>query len=290
MKIKQFSTGTFCASLLFIASVFTTSCSKDDNAVTDSKSLLKAVTTEAALKSAVASAKGGTTITISGTIYLTSTLQLLNSGTSSSKINLTGGTLNCSNMTSGWGIKLLGSYWNVTNMTVSYSPTNGVVLATGGYNYLYNVTSIYNKWGGIIIYSGSHNNLLSYCNAKENYDTQNAGQNADGFAISLSCGAGNKADHCVSYYNSDDGYDLYGAGYAVVLTNCSATYNGRGTAGNGNGFKLGSSGQSLTHTVTNCTSSNNRAWGYDGNGNTGHITTTGSGGSSNGSGLWTRIY
>src|SRR5689334_1034566 len=52
------------------------------------------VTTESALKTAVANAKAGDVITISGTINLTSTLQLLNSGTSSSKINLTGGTLN----------------------------------------------------------------------------------------------------------------------------------------------------------------------------------------------------
>ena len=43
------------------------------------------VTTEAALKTAIANAKAGDVITISGTIKLTATLQLLNSGTSSSK-------------------------------------------------------------------------------------------------------------------------------------------------------------------------------------------------------------
>lgn len=34
----------------------------------------------------------------------------------------------------------------------------------------------------------------------------------------------------------------------------------------------------------------NLSWGYDGNGNTGHITTTGSTGTGNGKGLFTRIY
>ena len=294
MKKKHFLMKALCAGFLTAALLFSISCSKEsDQALPISKSRLKTtytVTTESALKSAVAAAKAGDVITISGTINLTSTLNLTNSGSSSSYITLQGGTLNCSGFSSGWGIKLLGSYWKLQNMMLDYSPTNGIVLATGGHNYLYNVNSYYNKGGGIIIYSGSYSNTLSYCNAKQNYDTQNEGQNADGFAISLSCGSGNWADHCVSYYNSDDGFDLYAAGATVKLTYCSSTYNGRGTAGNGNGFKLGSSGQSLTHTVTYCTSSYNRAWGYDGNGNTGHITTTGSGGTGNASGLWTRVY
>ena len=76
------------------------------------------VYSESALKSAIANAKPGDVITVSGTIYLTSTLQLLNSGTSTAKINLTGGTLDCSRMSSGWCVKCNGSYWNITNMTI----------------------------------------------------------------------------------------------------------------------------------------------------------------------------
>jgi len=41
----------------------------------------------------------------------------------------------------------------------------------------------------------------------------------------------------------------------------------------------------VDHTVTNC-----KANGYDGNGNEGHITITGSGGSGNGKKLWSRTY
>lgn len=248
------------------------------------------VTTEAALKTAVANALPGDIITISGTINLTSTLQCLKSGTASAKINLTGGVLNCSGISSGWGVKVNGSYWNITNMTIKNAPDCGLVFQTGGYNYVYNVTTSYNKDSGLQVYNGAHHNNISYCTSNENYDTANGGENADGFACKLSAGAGNKFDHCTANHNSDDGWDLYGQPYTVTITNCTATNNGYGTNGDGNGFKLGSAGQNVAHTVTNCVSNNNKASGYDGNGNTGHITITGSTGSGNGGTLFYRLY
>jgi hypothetical protein len=248
------------------------------------------VTTESALRSAISSAKAGDIITVSGTIRLTSTLQLLNSGTSSSKINFTGGTLDCSGISSGWGVKCNGSYWNITNMTIKNSKDCGLVFQSGGYNYVYNVKTTDNKDSGLQIYNGAHDNNVSNCYSANNYDTQNGGENADGFACKLSAGRNNKFSGCTATGNSDDGWDLYGQPYTVTMTSCTATSNGKGNNGDGNGFKLGKSGQSVPHTVTNCTSSYNKACGYDGNGNTGHITTTGSGGTGNGKALWYRIY
>ncbi len=249
------------------------------------------VTTESALKTAVANAKAGDIITVSGTINLTSTLQLIASGTSSSKINLTGGTLNCSGMPSGsWGVKVNGSYWNITNIIIKNAPSCGIVFQTGGFNYANNITATANGDTGIQIYNGGHDDNITYCTSSENYDSVNGGENADGFTCKLSGGKNNKFDHCTAHHNSDDGWDLYGQPYTVTITNCTSSNNGFGSAGDGNGFKLGSAGQSVPHTVTNCTATSNLAWGYDGNGNTGHITTTGSGGSGNGAGLFTRIY
>ncbi|HEY4788270.1 MAG TPA: right-handed parallel beta-helix repeat-containing protein [Bacteroidales bacterium] len=273
-------------------------CQKDpitlDSTDASSAKQLKAsttVTTEAALKSAISAAKAGDVITISGTIKLTSTLQLLNSGTSSSKINLTGGTLDCSGVSSGWGVKVNGSYWNITNMTIINNPTNsGLVFQTGGYNYVYNVTTSGHHDSGLQVYNAAHDDNVSYCHSNENYDTQNGGENADGFACKLSAGKNNKFDHCTANHNSDDGWDLYGQPYTVTITYCTSTNNGQGANGDGNGFKLGSSGQSVPHTCTNCVSNNNKGCGYTGNGNTGHITTTGSTGSGNVKGLWDRIY
>jgi hypothetical protein len=248
------------------------------------------VTTESALKSAVANARPGDVITISGTIYLTSTLQLLNSGTSSAKINLTGGTLDCSRMSSGWCVKCNGSYWNITNMTIRNSPDCGLVFQSGGYNYVNKVNTTNNKDSGLQIYNGAHDVSVNNSYSAENYDTANGGENADGYACKLSAGKNNKFTSCRAYHNSDDGWDLYGQPYPVVMNSCTATNNGYGSNGDGNGFKLGKAGQSVQHSVVYSTSSNNKGCGYDGNGNTGHITTTGSGGSGNAKGLWCRIY
>jgi hypothetical protein len=247
------------------------------------------VTTESALKSAVSSASAGSVITISGTINLTSTLQLLNSGTSSAKINLTGGTLNCSGA-AGWGVKVNGSYWNITNMNINNAKTVGICFQSGGNNYVNNVNINAAGDTGYLIYNGAYNVSVNNSKSQNCYDSATGGQNADGFSCKLSGGAGNKFTGCTAYHNSDDGFDLYGQPYTVIMTSCTATNNGYGTAGNGNGFKLGKSGQTVAHSVINCTSSNNKAAGYDGNGNTGHITTTGSGGSGNGTTLWYRIY
>lgn len=249
------------------------------------------VTTESALKTAIANAAPGDIITISGTIKLTSTLQCLKSGTSSAKINFTGGTLDCSGISSGWGVKVNGSYWNITNMVIKNAPDCGLVFQTGGYNYVYNVTTTGNGDSGLQIYNGSHDNNVSYCTSSENYDAANGGENADGFACKLSAGANNLFDHCTANHNSDDGWDLYGQPYTVSIKNCTSTNNGYGGSGDGNGFKLGSAGQNVAHTVTNCVANYNKAHGYDGNGNTGHITTTGSTGTGNTlSPLFYRIY
>lgn len=289
--IKRGSTIFLLMLVMVIISLTAVGCgsSKSSSDVTAEKASIT-VTSESALKTAVKNAKAGDVIKISGTIYLTSTLQLLNSGTSSSKINLTGGTLDCSKMSSGWGVKCNGSYWNISNMNIKNSPDCGLVFQSGGNNWVYKVNTYNNQDSGIQIYNGAYNVSVNYCNSYGNYDTANGGENADGFACKLSGGKNNKFDNCKADNNSDDGWDLYGQPYTVKITNCTATNNGRGANGDGNGFKLGSSGQKVAHTVTNCTSSYNKGSGYDGNGNTGHITTTGSGGTGNGKTLFYRIY
>jgi len=245
------------------------------------------VTTEAALKTAVKNAKGGDVITISGTINLTSTLQLLNSGSSSSKINISGGTLNCSAMPSGsWGVKVNGSYWNVQNIHITRAPDCGIVFQTGGNNYVNNLLTDYCGDSGLQVYNGAYNVSVNNCRSNSNNDASNGGENADGFACKLSSGSGNKFAGCTASSNSDDGWDLYGNPNPVTITSCTANSNGSGSAGDGNGFKLGSSGQNMHHTITNSSASNNRAWGFTRNGNAkGAVSYSGLSGSGNPKGL-----
>jgi hypothetical protein len=246
------------------------------------------VTTEAALKAAVAAAKAGDIITISGTINLTSTLQLLNSGTSSSKINISGGTLNCAGVGAGnWGVKVNGSWWNVQNIHITKSPSHGIVFQTGGNNFVNNLTTDFNGDTGLDVYNGAFNTSVNNCTSTQNYDPATGGENADGFASKLSGGTGNTFTGCTSTFNSDDGFDLYGNPNPVVLTSCTANNNGKGSAGDGNGFKLGSSGQDIHHKITNSSASNNSpGWGFTRNGNAkGAVIFSGLTGSGNKAGL-----
>jgi len=94
---------------LLMLSLAIFSCQKEelfDNIATDetaNEATFKSTTvnSESKLKSAISNAKAGDKIIVSGTIKLTSTLKCSKSGTSSKKIELSGGTLDCSKMKSG---------------------------------------------------------------------------------------------------------------------------------------------------------------------------------------------
>lgn len=90
-------------------------------------------------------------------------------------------------------------------------------------------------------------NQIINCDSYYNYDVQDHGGNADGFANKLYPGPGNEwhGDRC--WGNSDDGWDLYYAAYPCLIENCWAIWNGYledGSIGvNGNGFKQGGNKQ-----------------------------------------------
>jgi hypothetical protein len=283
----------FVLLMLFVFAFFGCEKYEEDLSVESTGTTFKTsitVTNESDLKAAIKNAKPGDIITVSGTIYLTSTLQCLNSGTSSSKINFNGGILDCSRMSSGWGVKVNGSYWNIQYMDIRNAPDCGLVFQHGGNNYVNKVNTYKNGDSGLQIYNGAHDNWVQFCNSYDNYDAPNGGENADGFACKLSGGSGNVFYKCHAYHNSDDGWDLYGQPYTVKMYYCTSENNGYGSNGDGNGFKLGKSGQNVSHYVRYCNSNYNKACGYDGNGNTGHMYTEGSGGTGNGKALWYRIY
>lgn len=255
------------------------------------------VSTESALRNAVNNAKAGDTINLSANIKLYSQLQLLKSGTSSSKINFNGcgKTLDCSGISSGWGVKVNGSYWNICNMTIKNAPDCGIVFQSGGYNYVYYVKTLNNGDSGLQIYNSAHDNYIYKCESYYNYDAANGGENADGYACKLSGGKNNKFEGCIAAYNSDDGWDLYGQPYSVYFVNCEAKYNGyrqNGSTtsnGDGNGFKLGKSGQSVKHYLSGCKSHHNLACGYDGNGNTAQMSISNCSSNNNKKYQWYRI-
>jgi hypothetical protein len=244
------------------------------------------VTTADALISAVEGADDGDVITISGTISIDETVKCSGSGTSSSRITLKGGTLNFSNMdvsSSNRGIQISGNYWTISGVTIKNAGDNGICI-TGRNNNITNCNISGCADAGIQIYkSTAKNNAISGCTSTKNYDEDTGGENADGFACKLSSGTGNAFTNCTATSNSDDGYDLYNAAGAVTFSGCTASSNGKGDEGDGNGFKLGPG--NYAHSLTSCSAYNNKAWGFTRNGNTASISMSGCTGSGNGKGL-----
>lgn len=191
------------------------------------------------------------------------------------------------------GITLDGDYWHFYDIDIRNAGDNGMLLS-GNHNTIELCQFYGNHDTGLQIsrYDTSaatidlwpSYNLILNCTAYNNKDEATA-ENADGFAAKLTCGEGNVFDGCISYCNSDDGWDLYakpetGPIGVVTLRNCVAFGNGKLTDGTGsaagdmNGFKLGgSNGQCPTpHIVENCLAFYNGATGFTDNGNGGAVT------------------
>lgn len=184
------------------------------------------------------------------------------------------------------GIVLDGDYWHFYGFEITKAADNGMLLS-GNYNLIECMVFNDNQDTGLQIsrYSSSaetiddwpsYNTILN-CTSKNNCDDETM-ENADGFAAKLTCGEGNVFDGCMSYNNSDDGWDLYakeetGAIGVVTIQNCVAFRNGYTEYGegygdcDGNGFKLGGGGVGTAHVIINCLAFENLNAGFTDNNN-----------------------
>ena len=193
------------------------------------------------------------------------------------------------------GVVVDGDYWYFEGINFYGAGDNGVLLA-GNNNIFEKCVFEANRDSGLQIsrYDTTaatkdlwpSNNLIINCTAFDNCDYPDqggTGENADGFAAKLTCGEGNVFDGCISYCNSDDGWDLFAksaTGPIGVITIRNCVSFGNGTLSNGvhyangdmNGFKLGGSGVGTPHVVLNCLSFNNGATGFTDNNNPSGLT------------------
>ncbi|MBN2166861.1 MAG: carbohydrate-binding protein [Marinilabiliaceae bacterium] len=187
------------------------------------------------------------------------------------------------------GIVQDGAYWHWKGITIEKAGDNGMLLS-GNNNTIENCVFRSNNDTGLQLsrYSTSYttisqwpsNNLIVGCESYNNKDAAN--EDADGFAAKLTCGNGNIFRDCVSHHNIDDGWDLYtksdtGPIGEITFENCIAHSNGTLTdgvtsgGGDKNGFKLGSSSNSVNHVLRRCIAFNNGKHGFTDNGNIGSI-------------------
>lgn len=179
-----------------------------------------------------------------------------------------------------------GDYWHFKGFEIANAGDNGVLLA--GNNNIFELMEFTNNQdtglqisryntAAASIADWPSNNLILNCTSKNNCDDATM-ENADGFAAKLTCGEGNVFDGCMSYNNSDDGWDLFaktdtGPIGVVTIRNCAAFRNGYTEYGegfgdcDGNGFKLGGSGVGTAHVVENCIAFENLNCGFTDNNN-----------------------
>jgi hypothetical protein len=241
------------------------------------------------LASAVTKVNAGGTIYLRGGKYgLTTTVSLTKSGSSSSPINLLAYPLDTdrplldfTNQASGSrGLTLSGGYWHLYGIDV-FSAGDNCLYVSGSNNTVEFMTFSECEDSGLQLGGGAANNVVVNCDSYFNIDASQG--NADGFAVKLDVGSGNKFVGCRSWNNSDDGWDGYLRGADNVSTsyeNCWAIDNGKlksgslGT-GDGNGFKTGGSDdKTLRHNATyvRCISAGNVHDGFDHNSNRGNVT------------------
>ncbi len=220
--------------------------------------------------STIQGAKSGTTVNVSGTYNVSVRINV------PSGVTVTGpATFNFNGASAGF---VPGNNVRLNQLTVT--GVNGVgiyIYGTSG-SVINSCNAVGNKNTGIQIQaSGANNNTIQYCQSYNNVDTATYGQNADGITVKFGSGSGNVIKNCIMHNNSDDGSDLWQAGAPVTFTSCQAYSNGSLSQGNGNGFKMGASGDHNAHVYNSCISHNNSGTtgcGFTQNGNTGNVHLT----------------
>ncbi|MGB7567804.1 MAG: right-handed parallel beta-helix repeat-containing protein [Chitinivibrionales bacterium] len=184
-----------------------------------------------------------------------------------------------------FGIVISGSWVHLKGIEECCVPMNTKAnngFANNGNNNILELLNAHDNQGsGIQVGSGSGNLALN-CDSHDNYDPGStngggAGEDADGFGVHGGTTGTTTIKGCRSWWNSDDGYDFLSEEAPVTIENCYAFgaghfYYGTGEAGNGNGFKMGSSKTGVRHTIINCVAWGNRANGFYANHSSGGNT------------------
>lgn len=143
------------------------------------------------------------------------------------------------------GIKLEGNYCIIERCVFSYNGDTGIQLGFG-HDFSDSHPGISKNDGSFCAY-----NVIVDCDSYQNYDPDNYGSDADGFACKMHNGLQNWFLRCRAWNNSDDAWDLYETDYLVHIIECWGFHSGDASQhpvsggsfqGNGNGIKMGGNG------------------------------------------------
>ena len=201
------------------------------------------------------------------------------------------------------GITVKGTYLHIKGITIRYAGYKGIWLEGATYCILEQMEIYGCCNAGFQLRSGGHNTVVN-CDSHDNFDYQDNGGNADGFADKQgeAC-PGNVYIGCRSWNNSDDGWDSFQRvtnGTPTVYINCItynngpefydlskhprvlgkdanlSCFNGKdlknfANGGNPNGFKLGGKGTIHNTELYRCLAVGHRSKGFDQNNNAGNM-------------------
>lgn len=171
-----------------------------------------------------------------------------------------------------------GDYFHFKGLEIAHFKQN-----PGGYHWpafrtpgtshsIFEQISYHDNGAGMSIRGKSTDNLFLNCDFYNNADpySKPAYENADGIDLHyITAGSVNTLRGCRAYWNADDGFDCWDNNGSVIFENCWSFYNGYQpgkftTAGNGSGFKLGTTANNSTkhlRSLTNCIAYKNRSYG-----------------------------
>ena len=201
------------------------------------------------------------------------------------------------------GVTVKGDYLYIKGITIRYSGYKGIWLEKAKYCILEQLDVYGCCNAGIQLRSGGNNTVVN-CDSHDNFDYQDNGGNADGFADKQGDACpGNVYIGCRSWNNSDDGWDSFERitdGTPTVYINCIAYNNGPTTynlsayprvigvdkdlecfagkdlnnfanGGNPNGFKVGGKGTKHHVELYRCLAVGHLSKGFDQNNNAGNM-------------------
>jgi hypothetical protein len=200
--------------------------------------------------------------------------------------NITKGSSYTYNDTYGYGCYISGNYIHIKGIRISYftqaTPEVWNALRAENVNHcIFEELVIDHNGAGFIINSDSDDNLVLNCDSHHNRDplSPTPYNNGDGLGCNyIPFGNSNTFRGCRSWFNADDGFDIFRNEGNMIIDSCWAWNNGyrddsftpsTTSNGDGTGFKLGDqfenhSTQTL-RTIRNSIAYNNRTQGFDEN-------------------------
>ncbi len=162
--------------------------------------------------------------------------------------------------------------FEIRNVPMNTRSNTGLSVGGGAHHDIFEQLDIHHNFGtGLFINTTTGGHQVINCDSHDNYDPyshQGDGENADGFGVHYQkTGDVTIFRGCRAWWNSDDGWDFISQEVPVVVENSWAMghgyiNSGTGQAGNGNGFKIGSSKTGIRHIVRNNVAWGNRASGF----------------------------